>query len=56
MNAQERWNGPIQDAIREHDQQQGHVPVGQPVSPVDFFRHMPTGGATVYLRPAEEEE
>lgn len=30
--------------------------VGQPVSQVDFFRHMPTGGATVYLRPAEVEQ
>ncbi|PWK83400.1 hypothetical protein C8D88_111285 [Lentzea atacamensis] len=26
---------------------------GQPISQVDFFRHMPTGGATVFLRPAE---
>ncbi|MCR3749520.1 hypothetical protein [Lentzea californiensis] len=33
---------------------QGAGPVvGQPVSQVDFFRHMPTGGATVYLRPSE---
>jgi len=30
--------------------------VGQPVSQVDFFRHMPNGGATVYLRPAEVEQ
>jgi hypothetical protein len=30
--------------------------VGQPVNQVDFFRHMPNGGATVYLRPAEVEQ
>lgn len=27
--------------------------VGQPVTPVDWFRRMPNGGGTVYLRPAE---
>ncbi|WP_143116395.1 hypothetical protein [Lentzea xinjiangensis] len=26
---------------------------GQPVSSVDWFRRMPTGGGTVFLRPAE---
>jgi hypothetical protein len=25
----------------------------QPVLPVDFFRRMPTGGGTVYLRSAD---
>ncbi|WP_278185805.1 hypothetical protein [Lentzea alba] len=25
----------------------------QPVVPVDWFRRMPTGGGTVYLRPTD---
>lgn len=25
----------------------------QPVLPVDFFRRMPNGGATVYVRPLD---
>jgi hypothetical protein len=29
--------------------------VGQPVSPVDFFRRMP-GGGTVFVKPAAEAE
>lgn len=29
-------------------------PVGQPVTRVDFFRRMPTGG-TAYLKPADPE-
>jgi hypothetical protein len=36
-----------------HLPQGGGPVVGQPVSQVDFFRHMPNGGATVYLRPSE---
>ncbi|SDP23453.1 hypothetical protein SAMN05421507_106119 [Lentzea jiangxiensis] len=30
--------------------------IGQPVSSVDWFRRMPTGGGTVFLRPAEAEQ
>lgn len=29
--------------------------VGQPVSNVDWFRHMPNSGATVYLKPTDED-
>lgn len=29
--------------------------IGQPVTPVDWFRRMPNGGGTVFLRPAEVE-
>lgn len=28
---------------------------GQPVAPVQWFRRMPTGGGTVFLRPAKAE-
>jgi hypothetical protein len=56
MNPSERWDGPIQDAIREHDRGQGHWPKapteGRPVMPVDWFRRMPNGG-TVFLQPVE---
>lgn len=44
---EQRWNGPIQDAIKRHDQQQGHFPapvVGQPVYPVQWWRRIPGGG------------
>jgi hypothetical protein len=73
MNAEENWNGPVQDAIREWDAKQGHQPVTpvvffQPplrpnggtvfvrpgpntLAPVDFFRHAPNGGATVFVNP-----
>ncbi|MFD9698506.1 hypothetical protein [Lentzea sp. NPDC059081] len=30
--------------------------VGQPVTSVDWFRRMPNGGGTVFLRPAEVEK
>ncbi|GAB2858454.1 hypothetical protein JOD27_004682 [Lentzea nigeriaca] len=30
--------------------------IGQPVNSVDWFRRMPTGGGTVFLRPAEVEQ
>jgi hypothetical protein len=30
--------------------------VGQPVNSVDWFRRMPNGGGTVFLRPAEVEQ
>jgi hypothetical protein len=57
MNPNERWNGPIQDAIREWGQSQGHLPKapaeGRPVIPVDWFRRMPNGG-TVFVRPSGE--
>lgn len=29
-------------------------PVGQPISPVDWFRRMP-GGGTVFVRPVQDE-
>ncbi|MEV6238026.1 hypothetical protein [Lentzea sp. NPDC051838] len=34
----------------------GVGPVGQPVNSVDWFRRMPTGGGTVFLRPAGVEQ
>jgi hypothetical protein len=48
MNAEENWNGPVQDAIREHDRKLGHTP--PPVSEADWFRRFPNGG-TVFVRP-----
>ncbi|GLY48818.1 hypothetical protein [Lentzea sp. NBRC 102530] len=30
--------------------------IGQPVTPVQWFRRMPTGGGTVFLRPAEVQQ
>jgi hypothetical protein len=34
----------------------GTRPVGQPVSPVDWFRRMPGGGAsTAFVRPATDD-
>jgi hypothetical protein len=30
----------------------GPIPIGQPVSPVDWFRRMP-GGGTVFVKPAD---
>jgi hypothetical protein len=30
--------------------------IGQPVTPVDWFRRMPNGGGTVFLKPAEGEQ
>jgi hypothetical protein len=54
---EERWDGAIQDAIREHDRGLGHLPkapaTGRHIVPVDFFVRMPTGGGTVFLRPEE---
>lgn len=53
MTPEERWDGPIQDAIRRHDEALGHQPPAvQPVSPVLFFQPpvRPNGG-TVYVRP-----
>lgn len=35
--------------------QAGQPVVGQPVNPVDWFRRMPNGGGTVFLRPVEAE-
>lgn len=55
LTPEQRWNGPIQDAIREHDRGLGHPPKapaeGRPVVPVDWFRRMPNGG-TVFFRPS----
>jgi len=54
---EESWNGPFQDAIREHDRSLGHLPKapaeGRTSFPVDWFRRMPNGGGTVFLRPEE---
>lgn len=52
MTPEQKWNGPIQDAIRRHDENLVHLPPapGQPVLPVDWFRRAPNGG-TVH-RPA----
>ncbi|GGN16731.1 hypothetical protein GCM10011609_67010 [Lentzea pudingi] len=30
--------------------------IGTPVTPVDWFRRMPNGGGTVFLRPARTEQ
>lgn len=30
--------------------------IGQPVTPVDWFRRSPNGGGTVYVRPVEVEQ
>jgi len=30
--------------------------IGQPVTPVDWFKRMPNGGGTVFLRPAQVEQ
>lgn len=43
--------GPVQDVAIEPRQ-----PASRPVSPVEFFRRMPTGGATVYLSPGPHYE
>jgi hypothetical protein len=29
---------------------------GRPVARVDFFRRMPTGGSTAYVKPAETQD
>ncbi|GHF59396.1 hypothetical protein FHX82_000451 [Amycolatopsis bartoniae] len=29
-------------------------PYGRPVTPVEFFRRMPTGGGTVYFKPSQD--
>ncbi|WP_431875557.1 hypothetical protein [Amycolatopsis sacchari] len=34
----------------------GQQPAGRPVTRVDFFRRMPTGGGTVYFKPAAPQE
>jgi hypothetical protein len=56
VTPEQKWNGPIQDAIREYDRSLGHSPKapagGRHTVPVDWFRRMPTGG-TVFLRPEE---
>jgi hypothetical protein len=33
----------------------GRQPFGQPITRVDFFRRMPTGGATAYFKPTDTE-
>ncbi|KAA9166899.1 hypothetical protein FPZ12_001535 [Amycolatopsis acidicola] len=33
----------------------GRKPYGQPITRVDFFRRMPTGGATAYFKPTQEK-
>lgn len=33
----------------------GGQPYGQPITRVDFFRRMPTGGATAYFKPTDSE-
>ncbi len=60
MTPEQNWDGPIQDAIRRHDEQLGHLPkapAAGPVSPVLFFAppSRPNGG-TVYARPDTPEE
>lgn len=47
---------PQSQGVRTPHLPAGAGPVGQPVNPVDFFVHMPTGGATVFMRPAEVEQ
>ena len=34
----------------------GPQPYGQPITRVDFFRRMPTGGGTAYFKPAPTED
>jgi hypothetical protein len=33
----------------------GRTP-GRPVAPVDFFRRMPTGGSTAYVKPVDPQD
>ncbi|GLY63980.1 hypothetical protein [Amycolatopsis taiwanensis] len=32
----------------------GSQPQGRPVARVDFFRRMPTGGSTAYVKPTQD--
>ena len=34
----------------------GRQPYGQPITRVDFFRRMPTGGGTAYFKPVATED
>lgn len=34
----------------------GRQPYDQTISRVDFFRRMPTGGSTAYLKPADTQD
>lgn len=68
MNPQEQWDGPIQDAIREHDKQQEQepgtsfpidwfkrMPNGGTVYTSDWFRRAPNGGGTVFRSPGDSD-
>lgn len=44
---------PAVDLPLQRPSWQAGQPVGQPVNPVAWFRRMPNGGGTVFLRPAE---
>jgi hypothetical protein len=54
MTPEQQWDGPIQDAIREHDRGLGHLPKAPAAGGhhVTFFHppNRPTGG-TVFVRP-----
>jgi hypothetical protein len=50
MTPEQRWDDPIQDAIREHDKAPGHVPIPSAVAEADWFKRFPNGG-TVFLDP-----
>lgn len=51
MTPEEKWDGPIQDAIREHDQALGHpIPSAPSVAESAWFKRFPNGG-TSYSKP-----
>jgi hypothetical protein len=54
VTPEQNWAGPVQDAIREWDVQQGHAPRAAALHPVTFFRppSRPNGGGTVYVQPS----
>lgn len=53
MTPDQEWDGPIQDAIRAWDIEQGHAQTPTAGSHQVVFFHPPTrpNGGTVYMRP-----
>ena len=45
---------PVRQQNRPGENPAVRQPYGRPVTPVEFFRRMPTGGGTVYFKPSQD--
>jgi hypothetical protein len=46
MTPEQNWDGPVQDAIREHDRALGHFQGVERQQEVEWFKRFPTGGTS----------